>query len=150
MEKLRKRLARRMRELMDADPGVDTQMKVAAKSGVSQSSIQRLLALDQSATLDILEQLAPAFGMTRPETLLLEADEVALLKEWSALPPTDKAAVLGYIRIARQTGREQLSLDAHKPLEPGLQAKQKAAAERAASKQFDPVANASRAKRRKT
>ncbi len=148
MEKLRRRLARRMRALMDADPNVDTQMKVANKSGVGQSSIGRLLASEQSATLDMLEQLAAAFGLA-PECLLLEADEVALLKEWNGLANTDKAAVLGYIRIARQTGREQLPLDAHKPLEPGLQAKQKSAAVRVASKTIEPVAHASKAQRRK-
>jgi transcriptional regulator with XRE-family HTH domain len=132
MENLRERLSRRMRELMRDDLNLDTQTKVANRSGVSQSSVQRLLALEQAATVDILEQLAKAFGIRRPECFLLEGDEVALLNEWSALSPTEKSAVLGYIQVVGQNRNSQLSIDAGRPVPATLQAAQQASAGRPA------------------
>ena len=131
METLSQRLARRMRELMRVSPALDTQIKVRERSGVSQASVQRILSGKQSATLDMVEQLSPAFGFKRADGLLLEADEVELLNTWSELTPTEKATVLGYIRVVVQT-RAQLSIDAGKPVPAVLQAVQKAAAERPA------------------
>jgi len=133
METLRHRLARRMRELMDKDLSANTQMKVSAKSGVSQSSVQRILAHDQAATVDMLEQLSEAFGIAQPAYLLLEADEAALLNEWSSLTPTEKSSVLGYIRVAVQTRQAQLSIDTGRPVPAQLQAAQKASAGRPVS-----------------
>lgn len=132
MENLRERLARRMRELMDANINLDTQTKVATRSGVSQSSVQRLLTLQQAATLDILEELGKAFGLHRPESLLLEADEGALLEEWGRLTPTEKAVVLGYIQVVGKTRTSQLSIDAGRPVAAMLQAAQQASAGRPA------------------
>lgn len=153
METLRHRLARRMRELMDKDLSANTQVKVSVKSGVSQSSVQRILALDQAATLDMLEQLSNAFGIAHPSYLLLEADETALLSEWAALTPTEKTSVLGYIRVAVQTRQAQLFIDTGKPVPAQLQAAQQASAGRPVSSQAT-VKNASRGssstKRRKS
>lgn len=132
MENLRQQLARRLRELMRGDVNMDTQTKVANRSGVSQSSVQRLLALEQAATVDIVEQLAKAFGIRRPECFLLEADEVALLSEWSALSPTEKTAVLGYIQVVGQNKKSQLLIDAGRPVPATLQAAQQASVARPA------------------
>jgi uncharacterized protein YutE (UPF0331/DUF86 family) len=148
METLRQKLARRMRELMEADLSANTQMKVHVKSGVSQASVQRILALEQAATVDMLEQLARAFKLSRPEHLLLEDDEAALLKEWSGLPPTEKSTVLGYIRLVAQTKREQLDIDAARPVQAQLQAVQKASAGRPASSEA-PIQHASKAASKK-
>lgn len=136
-----------MRELMDSDLSANTQMKVHAKSGVGQSSVQRILALDQAATVDMLEQLAQAFSLSRPEHLLLEADEASLLKEWAGLPPTEKSTVLGYIRLVAQSKREQLDIDAGKPVQAKLQAVQKASAGRLASSEA-PIQHAKASKKR--
>lgn len=102
METLRETLARRLRELMGAHLGMDTQVKVAAKSGVSQSTVQRILARDQAATVDLLEQLASAFGIKRAQHLLLDADELELLAAWSKLAKQDKDRVLGYLYVTSQ------------------------------------------------
>jgi transcriptional regulator with XRE-family HTH domain len=153
MEKLRSRLARRMREMMDADPNADTQMKVSARAGISQSSVQRILAQDQAATVDVLDQLAVAFHVSHPERLLLEADEQALLNEWSALTPTEKAAVLGYIRVAVQTRQAQLVIDTGRPVPAQLQAVQRASAGRPVSQQAtlkNATTRSSKGKRRKS
>ena len=103
MEQLRQRLARMLREKMRTSLVVDTQTKVAAKAGVSQSTVQRLLSLEQAATVDLLEQLAHAFGVKKPEHLLLESDEVKLLSLWSHLSDDDRATVLGFIQMKAQT-----------------------------------------------
>ena len=132
MENLRERLARRMRELMDADYNLNTQTKVANKSGVSQSTVQRVLTQQQAATLDLLEELGRAFKVHRPEFLLLEATESALLKEWARLTPTDREVVLSYIRVVEQTRQSQLSIDVGRPVNAKLQASQKASAGRPA------------------
>ena len=135
-----------MRELMRMNPALDTQIKVRERSGVSQASVQRILSGKQSATLDMVEQLSPAFGFKRPDGLLLEADEIELLNTWSELTPTEKGTVLGYIRVVVQT-RGQLPLDADRPLKPELRAKQQAAAERSALKDVKPVSHATPVKR---
>ena len=146
METLSQRLARRMRELMRTNPALDTQIKVRDRSGVSQASVQRILSGKQSATLDMVEQLSPAFGFNRPDGLLLEADELELLKTWSELTPTEKATVLGYIRVVVQT-RAQLSIDAGKPVPAELQAIQRAAAEVPAKSQVTLATHVNKTKR---
>lgn len=132
MEKLRDKLARRMRELMRRDVAADTQVKVAARAGVGQASVQRLLARDQAATVDMLEQLARAFSIRRPECLLLEDDEIALLAAWGKLSEVERVRVLGYIEVAGRTPDVQPSFDAGRPVPPKLQAPQKASAGRPA------------------
>ncbi len=102
MENLRQRLARLMRERMRATL-VDTQTKVSAKAGIAQSTVQRLLSLDQSATLDVLEALAKAFGYKKSEYLLLESEEVKLLTLWETLTEEDRQTVLGFIQMKAQT-----------------------------------------------
>ena len=119
--------------MMDADANVDTQVKLSKRAGIAQSTVNRILAERQAATVDVLDQLAPAFHVSRAERLLLEADERALLNEWSSLTPTEKSSVLGYIRVAVQTRQAQLSLDAGRPVPAQLQAAQKASAGRPAS-----------------
>lgn len=147
METLSQRLARRMRQMMEVLPNADTQMKVSSRSGVSQASVQRILSGKQSATLDMVEQLAPAFGYKRPEALILEADEVELLNTWGELSPTERHTVLGYIRVVVQTRQSQLMIDAGKPLPAELQAPRKAAQGRPATNEVKLATNATQAKR---
>lgn len=104
METLRETLARRLRELMGAHLGMDTQVKVAAKSGVSQSTVQRILARDQAATVDLLEQLASAFGVRKPQYFLLNQDELDLLTAWAGLSSADKDRAMGFIHVTSQQG----------------------------------------------
>ncbi len=99
MENLRDRLARRLRELMATNLALDTQVKVAQKSGVSQSTVQRVLAKDQAATVDTIQSFAHAFGIKCPELLLLDAQERELLTQWGRLSTGDRAKVLGFIAV---------------------------------------------------
>lgn len=109
MENLRQRLARLMRERMRATL-VDTQTKVSAKAGIAQSTVQRLLSLDQSATLDVLESLAKAFGIKNSEYLLLEHEEAKLLTMWASLTEEDRSTVLGFIQMKAQVSPSQAQL----------------------------------------
>lgn len=99
MENLRDRLARRLREMMSTNITLDTQVKVAAKSGVSQSTVQRVLAKEQAATLDVIQSFAQAFGIKCPEHFLLNTEELELLTQWGRLSTGDRARVLGFIAV---------------------------------------------------
>lgn len=125
METLRDRLARRVRKLMDTTLGLDTQTKVANKSGVSQSTVQRILARDQAATVDVLEQLAGAFGVARAQYFLLEPDEIDLLSAWNRLSAQDKDRVLGFLHVSsaqEPAHNPLLSFTSSKEAPPHLQA----------------------------
>jgi transcriptional regulator with XRE-family HTH domain len=69
--KLRQVLAKRLRELMDKTPSLDTQVKVSAAAGVAQTTISRILKCQVAATLDNVESIADAFGIRIPELLTL-------------------------------------------------------------------------------
>ncbi len=134
MESLRQRLARLMRELMNTTM-VDTQTKVSAKAGVSQSTVQRLLSLEQSATVDLLESLAKAFGVKNAQYLLLEREEAKLLSLWSGLNAEDRQTVLGFIQMKAQVKPvhdlpAQLSFDSGTPVSSELRAASKRASVR--------------------
>lgn len=114
---------------------VDTQTKVSAKAGIAQSTVQRLLSLEQSATLDVLESLAKAFGFKKSEYLLLESEEVKLLTLWENLTEEDRHTVLGFIQMKAQIKTEQhpapqLLFETQTPVSPELVAASKRASVR--------------------
>jgi transcriptional regulator with XRE-family HTH domain len=146
METLRDTLARRLRHLMDNTVGLDTQVKVSAKSGLSQSTVQRLLARDQAATVDVIEQLAAAFGIKRAEWFLLSDDEVTLLSQWKRLNEADRQKVLGFISVtAPQAGQyhlhQQLNIDSVGSVPAPLQAATRRASARRPESQNVQAAN---------
>lgn len=61
--KLRQVLARRLRDLMERTPGLETQMQVSAAAGISQTTVSRILKAQVAATLDNVEAIADAYGM---------------------------------------------------------------------------------------
>lgn len=99
MENLRSHLAHRLRRLMSDTQGLDTQTRVAKKAGVSQSTVQRILAEEQGATVDVLEQLADAFGIKNAAYLLLGDDEVAMLTDWSKVDDDGRSKVRGFMQV---------------------------------------------------
>lgn len=60
---LRDALSRNLAALMEKTPALDTQIKVANRSGVAQSTIGRILRRETAATLDNIEAIAKAFGV---------------------------------------------------------------------------------------
>lgn len=57
-------LARNLAALMAKSPDLDTQGKVHRRSKVAQATIGRILRKEGGATLDTLDQLAAAFGVS--------------------------------------------------------------------------------------
>ena len=130
---LRKTFAGRVRDLMDARADLDTQVKVAQRSGVGQSTVARILASDTAATLDSVEAIAAAFGVA-PAALLAEgAQEWALLRVWLSLTTEDRDRIVGYARIASGTGRADKKLLDYEEATP-LTPAQTAAARRASAR----------------
>src|ERR1700744_2414691 len=65
-------LARNLRHLMNVTPALDTQVKVAARASIAQSTVGRLLRGEVYAQLSQVEALAEAF---RVEVAALLSDE---------------------------------------------------------------------------
>lgn len=99
MESLQERLARRLRTLMDQTPSLDTQVKVSKKAAVSQSTVQRVLSKQVWATLDVVEDLARAFGVKPANLLLADDSEALLLRVWFSLSELDKSEVIRFAQL---------------------------------------------------
>lgn len=115
-------LAARIRELMDARATLDTQVKLAEKSGVGQSTIQRILAQEASATVDTVEAIAQAFGVA-PVVLLSDSHrDERLLSLWCQLNETDKSRMLSFAQVAIESQRhdaKEIEFSRSKSLTPG-------------------------------
>jgi transcriptional regulator with XRE-family HTH domain len=134
MESLRERLSRRLRDLMRNNVTLNTQVKVSQRAGVSQSTVQRILVLDQAATVDVLEQLAAAFGIKQARYILLDQDEIDLLSQWARLSDEDRHAVSGFIAVTVQRPKREtapvMGFTSTKPVPPELRAASARAAEK--------------------
>lgn len=62
--KLRRILADNLAAIMESRPGLDTQAALAARSGINQTTIGRVLRTEVSITLDSLEAIADALGVS--------------------------------------------------------------------------------------
>lgn len=111
MMELKDILALRLRALMDVRPDLDTQTKIHKRIGMSQSTIQRVLARQVHTGLDVLAALAEAFGV-QPTDLIApiedgkalpsmapNAEEMSLLQQWRQLDDLEKQTVIGYIGL---------------------------------------------------
>lgn len=135
METLQERLARRLRTLMDQTPSLDTQVKVSKKAAVSQSTVQRVLSKQVWATLDVVEDLARAFGVKPANLLLADDPEAALLKVWHSLSELDKSEVIRFAQLLdnrqARTPAPRLEFSENEEAAPALQAAVRRAAGRA-------------------
>lgn len=119
-------LALRLRALMDSRPDLDTQMKLRERIALSrdkfsQATIQRILSRQVHTGLDVLQDIAEAFGV--PPTSLLEPitdsasvdkitpsiEEVALLHHWRKLDELEKHTVMGYLGLVGAAKTPRLS-----------------------------------------
>lgn len=62
-------LAANVKSLLDTHSTINTQAKLAQKSGVGQSSISRILRADTQATAETIEAIAHAFGVTAAQLM---------------------------------------------------------------------------------
>lgn len=114
-------LAARIRELMDSRVTLDTQTKLANKSGVGQSTIQRILAAEASATIDTVEVIAQAFGVPPVTLLSNSAKDEKLFSLWCQLNETDRARMLSFAQVAIESQRHdaEIEFSRSKPLTAG-------------------------------
>jgi transcriptional regulator with XRE-family HTH domain len=99
MESLQDRLARRLRTLMEQTPSLDTQVKVSKRAAVSQSTVQRILSKQVWANLDVVEDLARAFGIKPAHALLADDAEATLLQVWHTMSELDKTEVIRFAQL---------------------------------------------------
>lgn len=134
---IKEQFAQRLRDLMNSRVDLDTQVKVANKSGVGQSTIQRLLAADQSATIDVVAKIARAFGLHPFEMLIDDLQDAHLLRTFARLSDPEKQRLVGFIELTLSIngqsvhhGGAQLFMDSRSPVPPQLSAATKRASSR--------------------
>ena len=93
---LRQVIADRLRALMAACPDLDTQVKLARKAGLSQSTVARILSADSAATADSIADLAHAFGVAPASLLMRDPAEIELLVTAQGLTAEGRQRLLGY------------------------------------------------------
>ena len=93
---LRQVIADRLRALMAACPDLDTQVKLARKAGLSQSTVARILSADSAATADSIADLAHAFSVPPASLLLSDPVEVELIVAVQGLTAEGRHRLLGY------------------------------------------------------
>lgn len=108
---LRNVLAQRLSELMRARVTLDTQEKVAARAGVGQSTIQRILSCDVSTTVDVLERLADAFDIAPADLLSADDADTRMLSMFRRLDDGDRARVLGFMQVTIEAQAARTSLE---------------------------------------
>ena len=110
-EKLRQRMADRLRDLMKTHPGLDTIKKVAAKSDTSFGTVQRILsAHENGVSIMYVEQIASAFGLSlvdflaedEPASSALSDEAMRIAEAYQTLDQDDR------LSIAKQISRAQL------------------------------------------
>ncbi|MDN8132374.1 helix-turn-helix transcriptional regulator [Burkholderia multivorans] len=127
---IRQILAKRLQELMAATPHLDTQVKVAARANIAQSTVGRILRAEVYAQLAQVESLAEAFRVS-PASLLTEdaSTPSGALKYdeegYNDLPEADKEQIRAFIEftIQRHKGKPEaatLSVNVSKEPPPGL------------------------------
>lgn len=97
-------LAANLRRLMDSSDMLDTQVKVAARAGIAQSTVGRLLRGEVHAQLDQVEAIANAFRVTVGELLTDHAAaadfEIPYDKAaYARLPAQEKAQIAEFIEF---------------------------------------------------
>ena len=119
MQNIRQFVANRLRSLI----GDQSQHAFAKRTGVAQSSINRILSLSQSPTAEILSDISAALHL-HPSYFVLEDNESELLSQFAKLSKDDKLKVLGYISytISTYSTKKELDDEFTIDLKPGLQA----------------------------
>ncbi|MDR3386908.1 MAG: helix-turn-helix transcriptional regulator [Rudaea sp.] len=109
---VREILAENVRRLMRERPALDTQPKLAAKAGMSQSSINRLLSGQTDALLVSVLDLAKAFGVSVNELIeepqATRNDVIAYDREhYAQLSEENKAKIATFIEFVIATSHTQ-------------------------------------------
>ncbi|WGS40523.1 helix-turn-helix domain-containing protein [Burkholderia sp. JSH-S8] len=127
---IRQILAKRLQNLMDATPHLDTQVKVAARAKIAQSTVGRILRAEVYAQLAQVESLAEAFRVS-PASLLSDEENAPIgslvydEQGYNDLPEADKEQVRAFIEFTIQRHKAKpentpLSISSSKEPPPGL------------------------------
>jgi transcriptional regulator with XRE-family HTH domain len=113
---IREVLAANIRHYMRTVPAVDTQVKLARRAGISQSSVARILAGNIDTQVSIVESLADAIGVSAAELLEDETSSRETLQydrtRFAALAPTEQAKIKSYIDfVLSQAGDTKVESD---------------------------------------
>lgn len=111
--KTRQVLAARLKDCMARRPDLDTQVKVARAADVTQSTVGRCLSASSAATVDLLDQLAKAFGIP-PLELIAQAQERQMLELWRKLTDEDKYRAMAFMEVS---SRSKVSEHAYPPFQ---------------------------------
>jgi transcriptional regulator with XRE-family HTH domain len=142
-------LALRLRSLMDQRPDLDTQTKIHKKTGLSQSTIQRILAREVHTALDVLQKLADAYRV-KPLDLIKPMgndeqqihiapnyDEQQLILAWRKLTDEDQHRAMSFISVSAETRKNrqdgtarQLLVNSEQPVPASMSAAVKKASAR--------------------
>jgi transcriptional regulator with XRE-family HTH domain len=121
-------LAANLRRLMDETPSLDTQMKVAARADIAQSTVGRMLRAEVNPQLHQIEAIADAFHVSVAELLTdtsaeEKSDPSIDLVLFKSLPESDKkeiAALIEFKTYRHQLEAEGFSTSGRKDLESDL------------------------------
>ena len=108
-QSMRKLLADKVRLWMTRVPEADTQAKLAARAGMSQSSVHRVLFMDTEPELATAHKLAAAFRITVSELLAdedVEAPRHALpfdVARFSAMPVGEQEKIKAFAEFVMAT-----------------------------------------------
>jgi transcriptional regulator with XRE-family HTH domain len=130
--KTRQVLADHIRNRMAMKPDLSTQTKLSRAAGVTQSTIWRALEGQVGVSIDIVESLAGAFGVS-PVVMLADKGQAKLLDAWDKLNDDDRERVLSFMHVTLSSRPSNMTLQNNwideQPIEQGLLA----ASSRAAS-----------------
>ncbi|WP_197422918.1 helix-turn-helix domain-containing protein [Burkholderia sp. ABCPW 14] len=127
---IRQVLAQRLQSLMALDPSLDTQVKVAARAKIAQSTVGRILRAEVYAQLAQVQSLAEAFRVSTASLLSDDGDtqNAQLMYDqagFSALPEAEKEQIRTFIdfvikRHQASANAETLSLSSSREPPAGL------------------------------
>jgi transcriptional regulator with XRE-family HTH domain len=127
---LRKMIAMRLRELMDASIDMQTQEAVAKRSGMAQTTVGRILKQQVAATIDNIESIARAFNVEATELIATKPVSYAMY-EWQrqieSLHPDDRERIFQFIRFTIDQSKSALTRNAlttfikSEPLPPAIE-----------------------------
>jgi transcriptional regulator with XRE-family HTH domain len=121
-------LAANLRRLMDETPSLDTQMKVAARADIAQSTVGRMLRAEVNPQLHQIEAIADAFHVSVAELLTDSTAQqnndppldLALFKSLSESDKKEIAALIEFKAYRHKLEAEGFSTSGKKDLESDL------------------------------
>lgn len=101
--KTRQVLADRLRDCMARRPDLDTQVKVSKASKLAQATLSRILNAESGASIDSVDDIAKAFGVSHLELLAHTEQERRVLECWRKLGDEDKYRVQAFLEVSAQS-----------------------------------------------